>query len=296
MSEGDRRHATIYALLGFMILLWSANFLFVKITVTRMPVLMVSCFRTSIAGLLMIPVFIWDRRRGAKPVSWDEVPGLVTMGIAGMAMNQLLFTLGVSRTSVAHAAVLMGLTPLIVLLMVSVSGHEKLSLVRFAGVLIALAGVCVLQISSSRNAGASYLGDGLVLLSGVSWALYTFMSKKLTKTRDAISVTALSYMIAAAGMIPVTIWQTSHYGIGVVSPTLWGVLLYMAILPSVVGSLIYYYALIYMPASRVTAFLYLQPLLATLMAVPVLGEHLTGALVGGGAMVIAGVSLTERGS
>jgi drug/metabolite transporter (DMT)-like permease len=69
----------------------------------------------------------------------------------------------------------------------------------------------------------------------------------------------------------------------------------MAVLPSVVGSLIYYYALVYMPASRVTAFLYLQPVLATLLAIPVLGEHLTGALIGGGVMVLAGVSLTERG-
>ena len=120
------------------------------------------------------------------------------------------------------------------------------------------------------------------------------MSKQLTRTRDAVSVTALSYMIAAVGLAPVSIWQVSQNGFGAVSPTLWAVLIYMAVLPSVVGSLIYYYALTHMPASRVTAFLYLQPLLATLLAIPVLGEHVTGALVGGGAMVIAGVSLTER--
>ena len=100
--------------------------------------------------------------------------------------------------------------------------------------------------------------------------------------------------LAAIGMIPITIWQISQNGIGVITPQLWFVLLYMAVLPSVIGSLIYYYALIYMPASRVTAFLYLQPLLATLLAIPILGEHITIALVGGGIMVLAGVSLTER--
>jgi drug/metabolite transporter (DMT)-like permease len=294
LKEGESRHTTIYVLLGFMILLWSANFIFVKMVVMRMPVVLAACIRTSFAGLLMTPVFLWDLRRGAKPVTWDEVPNLVTMGIVGMGLNQLLFTLGVSRTSVAHAAVLMALTPLVVLLIVSVRGHEKFSIVRLAGVLIALVGVFVLQVSSARDAGASYTGDLLVFGAGLAWAIYTVMGKQLTKTRDAISVTALSYMIAAIGLAPLTIWQVSGQGFGAVTPTLWTVLLYMAVLPSVVGSLIYYYALIYMPASRVTAFLYLQPVLATLLAIPVLGEHVTGALIGGGAMVLAGVSLTER--
>lgn len=296
MKDSDRSLGTIYGLLGFMIVLWSANFLFVKIMVVRMPVLMVSCMRTSLAGLVMLPVFIWDRKRGAKPVTLDELPRLITLGIAGMGMNQLLFTLGVSRTSVAHASVLMGLTPLLVLLFVAFKGHEKFSVIRVAGVLLALGGVCVLQLSSSRSVGASYLGDLLVFGAGIAWALYTVMSKQLTKTRDAISVTALAYMIAAVGMLPVTLWQSYVHGLGLITPSLWAVLLYMAILPSVVGALIYYYALIYLPASRVTAFLYLQPLLATLMAIPVLGEHITLALVGGGAMVVTGVSITERGA
>ena len=296
MKDGESRHALIYALLGFMILLWSANFIFVKIVVQRMPVLMVACIRTTFAGLLMAPVFLWDLRRGAKPVSWDEVPRLLAMGVVGLALNQIFFTLGVSRTSIAHAAVLMALTPLVVLLFVSLRGHEKLSIVRLAGVFIALGGVCLLQVTSSRSAGASIIGDLFVFAAGLSWAFYTVMSKQLTRTRDAVSVTALSYMIAAVGLAPVSIWQISQNGFGAVSPTLWAVLIYMAVLPSVVGSLIYYYALTHMPASRVTAFLYLQPLLATLLAIPVLGEHVTAALVGGGAMVLAGVSLTKRGS
>ncbi len=277
-----------------MIVLWSANFLFVKMTVARMPVLMVACFRTSIAGLLMIPVYHWDRSRGSRALEWSELPKLLITGVCGIAFNQIFFTLGVSRTSVSHAAVLMGLTPLVVLMMVAIAGHEKLSPIRLAGVLIALGGVAVLQLSTSRTTGATYLGDLLVFISGLSWALYTYVSKQLTKSRDAIAVTALSYMIAALGMIPITLWQMSSNGVGAMTPSLWGVLFYMAVFPSVIGSLIYYYALIYMPASRVTAFLYLQPLLATLLAIPILGEHITTALVGGGAMVLAGVSLTER--
>jgi drug/metabolite transporter (DMT)-like permease len=69
----------------------------------------------------------------------------------------------------------------------------------------------------------------------------------------------------------------------------------MAIFPSVLGYLIYCYALTKMPASRVSAFSYLQPLLATILAVPMLGEPVSGSLAGGGALILAGVYVTERG-
>jgi drug/metabolite transporter (DMT)-like permease len=69
----------------------------------------------------------------------------------------------------------------------------------------------------------------------------------------------------------------------------------MAVFPSVVCYSIYYYALTYVPASRVSAFSYLQPLLAILMAIPLLGEQPTRSLMAGGALVLTGVFLAERG-
>jgi drug/metabolite transporter (DMT)-like permease len=68
----------------------------------------------------------------------------------------------------------------------------------------------------------------------------------------------------------------------------------MAIFPAVLSTLIFYYALTYIPASRVSAVLYLQPLVATLLAIPTLGEPVTWALAFGGILVLSGVYLTER--
>jgi drug/metabolite transporter (DMT)-like permease len=69
----------------------------------------------------------------------------------------------------------------------------------------------------------------------------------------------------------------------------------MAIFPSVICYLIYYYALKQIPASRVAALAYLQPVLATVLGVLLLGEHVTVPLVAGGVVIFAGVYLTERG-
>jgi len=68
----------------------------------------------------------------------------------------------------------------------------------------------------------------------------------------------------------------------------------MGAISSVTGYLIYYYALARMSASRMAAFQYLQPVFASLMAVVMLGEELTGAAIAAGGIIFAGIFVTER--
>jgi drug/metabolite transporter (DMT)-like permease len=69
----------------------------------------------------------------------------------------------------------------------------------------------------------------------------------------------------------------------------------MAAMASVAAYMIFYYALSKISASRVIAFSYLQPVLATILAILFLGERLTPYLLVGGALVLVGVALAERG-
>jgi drug/metabolite transporter (DMT)-like permease len=68
----------------------------------------------------------------------------------------------------------------------------------------------------------------------------------------------------------------------------------MAVFSSVLCYPFYYYALTWIPVSRVSALAYFQPLLATLIAIPTLGEYPTDSLVAGGAVVLTGVFMAER--
>ncbi|MGE5489143.1 MAG: EamA family transporter [bacterium] len=79
-----------------------------------------------------------------------------------------------------------------------------------------------------------------------------------------------------------------------VSLAAWASFLYMAAFPSVICYLILHWAMTYVSASRVSSSAYLQPPIATLLAVPLLGEGVTGGLALGGALAIGGVFLTEQ--
>jgi len=108
-------------------------------------------------------------------------------------------------------------------------------------------------------------------------------------------VNSIAYIAGALALAPVIFWQARHFAFARVSGGAWAGLIYMALFPSVVCYLIYFYALTRIAASRVSAFSYLQPVIATLLAVTLLGESISITLLAGGAVILAGVYLTERG-
>ena len=179
----------------------------------------------------------------------------------------------------------------------SATGLERLTVRRAAGMLLALAGVGVLKALEPAPAGRgpSLLGDLFMFLAGLTFALFTVFGKRVTTRHTSVTVNTFAYVGAALAYLPLTLWQARDFSFSSVSSGAWVSLVYMALFPSVLCYLIFYYALSRIPASRVSAFSYVQPLLVTLLGVAVLGEHITASLVVGGTVIFSGVWMTERG-
>jgi len=82
-----------------------------------------------------LPVYLWRRLRAPDGGEWtrEELPALFLLGVAGVGLNQLFFVTGLARTSVAHASLLMGMTPVLVLVMATSLGQEKLRARKLVG-------------------------------------------------------------------------------------------------------------------------------------------------------------------
>ena len=292
MREPSR--ALLYSLLGAMVLLWAANFIVGKMVLREFPALLAGGLRTAIAGALMVPIYAWRSRGREFRLSRAALGELVLVALLGVALNQLFFIVGLSRTSVAHAAILIGLTPILVLAIAAAMRMERLTIFKAAGMLVALAGVGVLNAAPAKAAGVTLAGDAFILLGATAFAVFTVAGKKIASRHGPITVSAFAYAGGALMLAPLTIWYAAGFSFARVSLAGWVSLFYMAAFPSVVCYLIYYWALTHIPATRVAAFSYLQPLLATAMAVPLLGEPVTPSLAGGGALVLAGVFISER--
>ena len=284
-------HLRLYSLIGAMVTFFSLNYIVARFALREFPPMQLTAVRTTVAAVILVTLWLGRRR---PTLSRNDLFSLALLGIFGITLNQLLFAFGLQRTSVAHASLLSALAPIMVLLIASLIGQERITIGKLAGMLIALVGVAILQMDPGKHTIATLAGDVIILLSALAIALYSVLGKHVTARHDIVTVNAVSYLAGLIALLPLLL-PPPGFSYAAVSAAGWLSVLYMAVFPSVLGYLIYCYALTQMPASRVSAFSYLQPLLATILAVPMLGEPVTGSLAGGGALVLIGVYLTERG-
>ena len=293
--------AVLYALILLMVAFWSGNYIAGKIALRELLPLLLAGLRIGFAGVMMLPLYAWERvtKRPERPPQAGSLPHIVQLlllGMLGVTLNQFFFIVGLSRTSVAHAAILIGLTPIQVLIIAGLRGQERITARKAVGMAIALAGVAVLKAFEPASAtGATWLGDFFIVLTGLCFALFTVFGKEVTQQYSTITMNTYAYVPGAVALLPLTLWEAARQPQAHISAGAWLATIYMALFPSVIAYLIYYHALAHMTASRVSAFSYLQPVFASIMGVAILGEHLGAPVIAGGVVILAGVYLAERG-
>jgi drug/metabolite transporter (DMT)-like permease len=288
--------------MSVMILLWSANFIIGKVALREFPPVLLGALRIGLAGLFVAPV-CWRKVRAASdPLRPRRDWFLLAFLAACNVGNQLLFLIGLNRTSVAHSTLILATGPIFVLLIAARIGLERITWRKAVGMAIALAGIAVLvqPTSAQRPPGsgrtdATLAGDAVTAAACVLFSMFAVYGKKATKTFGTVVINGFTYMGGAVLLAPIVLWQARDFPFSQVTAAGWSSLVYIALIPSIICYLIYYHALAHISASRVAAFIYFEPLIAMLMAVPFLGERITPSLVASGTVIFTGVYLTERG-
>ncbi len=227
-----------------------------------------------------------------------DLVAIAGLGILAVAVNQLLFLGGLALSTPGHAALLYAMTPVFVFLVEWARGKERATgakvagiAVAFAGTVVVLAGRGALGLAGARDV---LLGDLLLLLAVVAWAIYAVGGKAYAARYGGLATGSGTLVLGTLLCAPAG--AVFFRGDRVAAMSGWGLasLAYLVVVTSVLAWLIYYWALGRAEASRVAVWSNLQPVLTALLAWAVYGEALTGPFVAGGAMVVAGVLLTER--
>ncbi len=168
-------------------------------------------------------------------------------------------------------------------------GQERLTRRRLLGTALAAAGIAVLQLGRAPGGHASLHGDAVILGSSLLFACFSLFGKQAAAEVGSTALNLFGYVGGALLLLPFTVWQVTVHPLSQLSPAAWTGVLYMSIFPSVVGYMIYAYALRWLPASRVATVNYLQPLGATLLAMVFLAERPGAAFAVSAALVLGGV-------
>ncbi len=281
--------------LSAVLLFWSVNYIVGKITLRHIHALTLAVLRAELVAVILLAIYLPKREH--RPWRGRDIWTFTYLGFLGYAVNQGCFIVGLGSTTSSHSAILIASSPIIILVLASAMGLERLTVAKVLGMAICFVGVVLLETEQGSPVHSPLLVGDLITLAGVvGFSGYAVLGKRVARAYDTVSMNTFNAMAAAILLLPLAVQQGIRLDWKSVGWVGWAGLLYMAALSAVAGYLLFYWALRHMDASRVVAVNYFQPVLVVLLSIPLLGERPTARLLGSAALVILGVYLAERGS
>ena len=302
-------HLRLTVVMAITVLIWSINYTVGKIGFHYMRPMALASFRVLVAGLAMLPVAIWcavqQRREAAagqvsrlKRLEVGDLWNFACLGFFGIFLNQGLFTLGLSMTSVGRSAIVVATTPIFILLAAWTQRLERLTMRKVLGLAVAFAGAVVLGAGRDwdwHSTGSQ--GDMLTFVACLAVVIFTVLGKRMAKSYDSLQLMAYNVTFAGLFALPIAVWQarammqTGEWS--AIGWQGWASVAYMGVLSSALCIPLYFWVLRWLPPSKIGSLSYLQPVVGTPFAALVLGEPMTRDLLSGGALILAGVYAIE---
>jgi drug/metabolite transporter (DMT)-like permease len=276
------------------VLIWGVSFPVLKalMTVVHPIVLMLLTWLVSLAvlGAVLARAGAW------RPPTRAELPELLTVGLVGFALNQILYSWGLHLTTASHAGLIFTVTPLVVFGLSQALGHVRMRRLDVLGLALGMAGaVLIIGWPASGAAGeASVLGDLLIVGAAATWGVWTVLAAPILRRRGTLDGTFWISATGTLGLAPVALpglltqdWALPWWALaGIV---------YSGVAGGAVATLLWYAAVRRLGAARTGIYANMESFFAVLTAALLLGEQVAGVSIVGGVAVIAGVLLTRRG-
>jgi len=292
--RGIRFIPTLEAILA--VLAWGASFVATKVSLRYVSPVTVVWLRFAM-GVVILGAATIARRQFAIPPR-KELAYLALLGFLGITFHQWLQSTALLTAQATTTAWIVSTTPIFMALLGWIVLREKLSGLQILGIFLAAFGVLMVvtngKLSSLAAGKFGTLGDFLILISAVNWAVFSALSRRGLQTNPA---TRMMFYVMGFGWLFTSILFFSGPGFSEVHNLAWegwlGVL-FLGIFCSGLAYIFWYDALQALPVAQTGVFLYFEPLVTVLVAALVLGEPLLLASLLGGGVILFGVWMVNR--
>lgn len=293
LSDNPRLRA--YLCLTVTAFCWGCNAVFARLAVGEVSPMLVVTLRWL--GVVCLMMAISSRQLAEHwPALRAHLPRLVAMGALGLAMFNALFYISAHTTTALNIGIIQGGIPVIVLLGGLVLYGTRFSTLQAAGVLMTIAGVCLVATSGELHRLGSLSvnrGDYLMVFACFLYAGYALNLKKLEGI-PPLPIFAVVSVAALVTSLPFTLAEHVTGALQWPTPRGWLIVLLITLLPSFVAQISFIQGVADIGPGRAGVFVNLVPVFASLLAVLVLGEafqwfHALSLL-----LVCSGIWLAER--
>lgn len=297
-GRGETAGMTRYrngALFLVLAALWGSAFTAIKVGLDFFPPVLFAAIRYDLAGLLILgyAASVTDQWRPRTRDDW------VLVGIGGAFMiagYHVFLFVGEQWTTSAAAAVIVSLSPVLTTGFArGLLPDERLDSTGFAGLLLGLAGVVVLsQPDPSSLPTDDVIGELLVLTAAASFALGSVLARRNSSDLGIETMEAWSMLLGAALMHVISVGMAEsvgdvHWTIDAIAA-----LLYLSVMASAVGFLIYFDLLDRLGPIEINFVSYAAPVAAAVTGLSILGERPTFATALGFLLIVLGFALLKR--
>ncbi|MEO8909727.1 MAG: DMT family transporter [Gemmatimonadaceae bacterium] len=305
MTESAAHHSSILTqtvaqpALGFtdfllftMAVIWGVNFVVVKYATQIFNPVAFTGLRVGTVALFLVIVAIV---RGGISLPRRDIIGLLLLGVLGNGLYQLFFVHGVARTRAGDAALIIAAAPAFIALIARMRGMERVKALTLVGIALSMVGVTLVIIGSAASSSgqSTLLGSALVFFGVLCWSVYTIGLQPYATRVDIIQLSAVTMVGGAVPLLMAStpaLIRTDWSAIGTGG---WLALFYSSILSMGVAYFFWYRGLRVLGPTRTAVYANLQPIVALLVAWPLLKETPTIFQAVGAATIIAGVFLTR---
>lgn len=276
-------------------IIWGAASPVFKFSLENIPPFTLAFIRFFFASLLFIPFIapVW------KKMTMKEFLLICLGGLFGITLNISAFFLGLQKTISINAPIIASAGPVFLFFLSVLFLKEKANMKVFIGMLISLIGVLFIILSpifldGKRLVIGEIEGNLLFVLATMGSVVNTVIYKSVLKRISALQVTCVSFFISSLTFIPVMSWELKKWSLSELNIQGWTGIVFGVFLSSALAYYLYYYGLSKLLSQEIGLFTYIDPVVAVLIAIPLLAEYPTVYFFIGSLLVFGGIYIAEK--
>ena len=273
--------------------LFGASVVAVRVAVRDVPPVSLAVLRFGQGGLLLAAILAVVAPRYLR-TRWDRLLLFGLLGLVMFVLFPLTFNIGLQYTEASRGAVMLATMPVWSALLGRIIG-ERLSGRQVVGVVCSVAGIALAFLEPGWAAGGamSLVGDGLLLLTGLLGAVYGLIAKRVLAVDHAATVTTYAMLIGVVLLLPAAAVEGLVPAIGRLDGQVLGLVVFLGVLGGAAAFILWTWALSRLTPTQVAVYVNLNPIVAALLAILLLGERRSAPFLLGFAAVVAGVLLVN---
>ena len=280
----------IYTKLLTVAFVWGGTFLATRVAAQHLAPFAGAFLRFlfASAGLLTLLAI---RKQHLPRLSGAALGQHIVLALSGIVGYNFFFFSALKILPASRASLLVALNPVMVLFATALVFGEKLRWMQVAGGLLSLFGAVVVIARGDLRHVFDHFGQGELLALGcpATWAVYTLVSRQISREQSPVVTTSYACLLGTAGLLPLALWQ--GLPLFALPVQVWLALAYLGLLGTVLGFVWYAEGIRTLGTARTAIFNNLVPVFGVLLSVLLLREQIQWPVAAGGAVVVLGVAV-----